>query len=199
MSAARKVETERFRDPDVPKGDINVNAVDGVVDLRGQVPEPTTDRSARRQSPQDPRRAGRRESAPSPQHAGANERVGRRRSSRGERCALPHGRRTWDPDDPAASRRSGYSRPPISRDFPCAADQDARGSTRADTRGDRRCVRKWPAPPGDKRQGGIRRPETFSGKGSGLRSRAVRKRPRCPWTAGQPCLWPLRVTVFPGR
>src|SRR3954471_18660943 len=37
---ARKVETEIFRDPDVPKGDINVQAHDGVVELRGQVPRP---------------------------------------------------------------------------------------------------------------------------------------------------------------
>jgi osmotically-inducible protein OsmY len=34
---AHKVETELFRDPDVPKGDINVNAEKGVVYLRGQV------------------------------------------------------------------------------------------------------------------------------------------------------------------
>lgn len=33
----RKVETELFRDADVPKGDINVNAENGVVYLRGQV------------------------------------------------------------------------------------------------------------------------------------------------------------------
>ena len=32
-----KVETELFRDPAVPKGDINVNAENGVVYLRGQV------------------------------------------------------------------------------------------------------------------------------------------------------------------
>ena len=32
-----KVETELFRDADVPKGDINVNAENGVVFLRGQV------------------------------------------------------------------------------------------------------------------------------------------------------------------
>ncbi|HEV8248743.1 MAG TPA: BON domain-containing protein [Gaiellaceae bacterium] len=37
---ARKVETEIFRDPDVPKGDINVQAHDGVVELRGEVPRP---------------------------------------------------------------------------------------------------------------------------------------------------------------
>jgi osmotically-inducible protein OsmY len=37
---ARKVETEIFRDPDVPKGNINVQAHDGVVELRGEVPNP---------------------------------------------------------------------------------------------------------------------------------------------------------------
>jgi|SRR5215210_343697 len=37
---ARKVETEIFRDPDVPKGNINVQAHDGVVELRGEVPRP---------------------------------------------------------------------------------------------------------------------------------------------------------------
>jgi osmotically-inducible protein OsmY len=37
---AHKVETELFRDPDVPKGKININAEDGVVVLRGQVPHP---------------------------------------------------------------------------------------------------------------------------------------------------------------
>ena len=36
----RKVETEIFRDPDVPKGQINVNAEDGVVVLRGEVERP---------------------------------------------------------------------------------------------------------------------------------------------------------------
>jgi osmotically-inducible protein OsmY len=35
---ARKVETEIFRDPHVPKGNINVQAHDGVVELRGEVP-----------------------------------------------------------------------------------------------------------------------------------------------------------------
>jgi osmotically-inducible protein OsmY len=34
---AHKVETEIFRDPEVPKGAINVNAEDGVVYLRGEV------------------------------------------------------------------------------------------------------------------------------------------------------------------
>ena len=36
----RKVETEIFRDPDVPKGQIDVNAEDGVVILRGEVERP---------------------------------------------------------------------------------------------------------------------------------------------------------------
>jgi osmotically-inducible protein OsmY len=36
-----KVETELFRDPEVPKGDINVNAENGVVFLRGQVSDET--------------------------------------------------------------------------------------------------------------------------------------------------------------
>ncbi len=37
---ARKVETEIFRPEDVPKGSVNVNAVDGVVSLRGEVDDP---------------------------------------------------------------------------------------------------------------------------------------------------------------
>jgi len=37
---ARKVETEIFRDADVPKGQINVQVSDGVVELRGEVPRP---------------------------------------------------------------------------------------------------------------------------------------------------------------
>jgi osmotically-inducible protein OsmY len=32
-----KVETELFRDEDIPKGQINVHVVDGVVELRGEV------------------------------------------------------------------------------------------------------------------------------------------------------------------
>ena len=35
-----KVETELFRDPEIPKGQINVNAQGGVVQLRGEVPTP---------------------------------------------------------------------------------------------------------------------------------------------------------------
>ncbi len=35
---AAKVRSEVFRDPDVPKGQINVNVQDGVVQLRGEVP-----------------------------------------------------------------------------------------------------------------------------------------------------------------
>jgi osmotically-inducible protein OsmY len=37
---ARKVETEIFRDADVPKGQINVNAENGKVFLRGEVEQP---------------------------------------------------------------------------------------------------------------------------------------------------------------
>jgi len=35
-----KVETVLFRDPDVPKGQINVTVQDGIVQLRGEVPRP---------------------------------------------------------------------------------------------------------------------------------------------------------------
>lgn len=38
VTLAHKVETEIFRDRDVPKGQINVNAENGVVYLRGEVP-----------------------------------------------------------------------------------------------------------------------------------------------------------------
>ena len=38
VTLARKVESEIFRDPDVPKGQINVNAQRGLVQLRGEVP-----------------------------------------------------------------------------------------------------------------------------------------------------------------
>ena len=37
VTLARKVETEIFRDAEVPKGQINVNAENGVVVLRGEV------------------------------------------------------------------------------------------------------------------------------------------------------------------
>ena len=40
VTLARKVETELFRPADVPKGKINVNVVDGVVQLRGEVAGP---------------------------------------------------------------------------------------------------------------------------------------------------------------
>ena len=41
VTLARKVETEIFRDADVPKGQINVNAENGKVVLRGEVEEPS--------------------------------------------------------------------------------------------------------------------------------------------------------------
>jgi osmotically-inducible protein OsmY len=40
VTLARKVETEIFRGADVPKGQININAEDGVVYLRGEVEQP---------------------------------------------------------------------------------------------------------------------------------------------------------------
>jgi osmotically-inducible protein OsmY len=40
VTLAHKVETEIFRDADVPKGQINVNAENGVVVLRGEVDQP---------------------------------------------------------------------------------------------------------------------------------------------------------------
>ena len=40
VTLARKVETEIFRDEDVPKGQINVNAENGKVVLRGEVEKP---------------------------------------------------------------------------------------------------------------------------------------------------------------
>jgi osmotically-inducible protein OsmY len=38
VTLAHKIETELFRDPDVPKGQINVNVHGGLVQLRGEVP-----------------------------------------------------------------------------------------------------------------------------------------------------------------
>src|SRR5215211_6430386 len=40
VTLVRRVESEVFRDPDVPKGQININAEDGVIILRGQVERP---------------------------------------------------------------------------------------------------------------------------------------------------------------
>ena len=41
ITLARKVETEIFRPEDAPKGRVNVQAIDGVVELRGQVDDPS--------------------------------------------------------------------------------------------------------------------------------------------------------------
>src|SRR5204862_5738840 len=41
VTLAHKVETIIFRDGEVPKGQININAEDGVVTLRGEVPDET--------------------------------------------------------------------------------------------------------------------------------------------------------------
>jgi osmotically-inducible protein OsmY len=40
VTLARKVESEIFRDADVPKGKVNVNVEDGVVYLRGELEQP---------------------------------------------------------------------------------------------------------------------------------------------------------------
>ena len=40
VTLTRKVESEIFRDADVPKGQINVNVQEGIVQLRGEVPNP---------------------------------------------------------------------------------------------------------------------------------------------------------------
>jgi osmotically-inducible protein OsmY len=40
VTLARKVETEIFRPADAPKGQVNVQALDGVIELRGQVDAP---------------------------------------------------------------------------------------------------------------------------------------------------------------
>lgn len=37
-----KVESEIFRDPDAPKGQVSVNVEDGIVSLRGEVDDPAT-------------------------------------------------------------------------------------------------------------------------------------------------------------
>lgn len=42
VTLARKVETVLFRDPEVPKGSINVMVVGGVVELRGEADRPET-------------------------------------------------------------------------------------------------------------------------------------------------------------
>ena len=40
VTLARKVETEIFRPADSPKGQVNVQALDGVIELRGQIDDP---------------------------------------------------------------------------------------------------------------------------------------------------------------
>jgi osmotically-inducible protein OsmY len=40
ITLARKVETEIFRPADAPKGQVNVQALDGIVELRGQIDDP---------------------------------------------------------------------------------------------------------------------------------------------------------------
>src|ERR1700761_7790027 len=50
VTIARKVETELFREPDVPKGDIDINVAEGVVFLRGQVSRPDDIKRLERQA-----------------------------------------------------------------------------------------------------------------------------------------------------
>jgi hypothetical protein len=50
VTLARKVETIVFRPPEVPKGRINVDAVDGVVTLRGVVDRPEQIRELERET-----------------------------------------------------------------------------------------------------------------------------------------------------
>jgi osmotically-inducible protein OsmY len=45
-----KVETELFRDESIPKGQINVQVVDGVVQLRGEVKRPEVKKSLEAQA-----------------------------------------------------------------------------------------------------------------------------------------------------
>jgi osmotically-inducible protein OsmY len=40
LTLKNKIETELFREPDAPKGSVNVDVVDGVVTLRGEVDRP---------------------------------------------------------------------------------------------------------------------------------------------------------------
>jgi osmotically-inducible protein OsmY len=40
ITLKNKIETELFREPDAPKGSVNVDVVDGIVTLRGQVDRP---------------------------------------------------------------------------------------------------------------------------------------------------------------
>jgi osmotically-inducible protein OsmY len=50
VTLARKVETEIFRAADSPKATVNVNVVDGVVELRGQVKRPEQIKDLERQA-----------------------------------------------------------------------------------------------------------------------------------------------------
>lgn len=54
VTLARKVETEVFRGPGAPKGSVSVNAVDGVVELRGEVKTPDQIRELERKTKRIP-------------------------------------------------------------------------------------------------------------------------------------------------
>ncbi len=73
VTLARKVESEIFRDADVPKGQINVNAENGVIVLRGEVEEPESDSRPRGEDTERAGRPGSGEPPPHAGHAGADE------------------------------------------------------------------------------------------------------------------------------
>lgn len=86
VTLARKVETEIFRDPGAPKGSVNVNVVDGVVWLRGEVKRPQQIRSLERKAQSVPEVRGVENllhlvKAPAPTRADTPEREQRTRSS----------------------------------------------------------------------------------------------------------------------
>jgi BON domain len=58
VTLARKVETEIFRDADSPKGDVDVNVVDRVVYLHGQVKQPEQIKSIETRAGRVPEVAG---------------------------------------------------------------------------------------------------------------------------------------------
>ena len=64
VTLARKVETELFRPADVPKGAISVNVNDGVVELRGELPDQAQIDELGVTARQDLRRQGRPQPAP---------------------------------------------------------------------------------------------------------------------------------------
>ena len=85
VTLTRKVETEIFRPKGAPKGKVDVNAVDGVVWLRGEVKNQSAEQVDRDQGPGDPRGQGRREPAAPAQDPGAEPHPRRARRRRRRR------------------------------------------------------------------------------------------------------------------